>query len=78
MSGVNLRRWGSIPEVSERFRGESRGRQCSFHDIKVYGLNYNLPSNANGTSELPSEVNKLNSNLPNETNQTSECEHTEF
>ena len=25
MSGVNLGRWGSIPEVSERFRGESRG-----------------------------------------------------
>ena len=49
-----------------------------FHDTKVYRLNYNLPSKANKTSELPSEVSKLNSIVPNETNKTSECEQTEF
>ena len=47
-------------------------------NVLVYGLNYNLPSKANKTSELPSEMNKLNFNLPNETNKTSECEQTEF
>ena len=30
MPGANLSMWGSIPEGSERFRDESRGRQCSF------------------------------------------------
>ena len=30
MSGVNLSIWGSIPEGSERFSDESRGRQCFF------------------------------------------------
>ena len=49
-----------------------------FHDTKVYRLNYNLPSKANKTNGLPSEVNKLNSNLPNETNKTSEWKQTEF
>ena len=49
-----------------------------FHDTKVHRLSHNLPSKANKTSVLPSEVNKLNSNLPNETNKTSECEQTEF
>ena len=42
-----------------------------FQDTKVYGLNYNLPSKANETSQLPSEVNKLNFIMPNETNETS-------
>ena len=30
MLGVNLSIWGSIPEGSERFSDESRGRQCCF------------------------------------------------
>ena len=42
-----------------------------FHDTKVYGLDYNLPSKANKTGEFPREVNKQNSTLPNEANGTS-------
>ena len=33
MSGVNLSIWGSIPEGSERFSDESRGRQCCFMSL---------------------------------------------
>ena len=33
MSGVNLSIWGSIPEGSERFSDESRGRQCCFKSL---------------------------------------------
>ena len=33
MSGVNLSIWGSIPEGSERFSGESRGAQCCFMNL---------------------------------------------
>ena len=37
MPGVNLSMWGSIPEGSERFRDESRGRQCSFMTPRYTG-----------------------------------------
>ena len=33
MSGVNLSTWESIPEGSERFSYESRGRQCCFMSL---------------------------------------------
>ena len=33
MSGVNLSIWGSIPEGSERFSDESRGRQWCFKSL---------------------------------------------
>ena len=33
MSGVNLSIWGSIPEGSERFSDESRGRQCCLKSL---------------------------------------------
>ena len=31
MSGVSI--WGSIPEGTERFSDESRGRQCCFKSL---------------------------------------------
>ena len=33
MSGVNLSIWGSIPEGSERFSDQSRGRHCCFKSL---------------------------------------------
>ena len=88
MSGANLSIWGSVPEGRERFSDESKERQCYFISrsprcCPVSTCNascgieiYNLPNEANKTSELPREVNKLNSNFPNEKDETSElpCE----
>ena len=53
MSGVNLTIWGRIPEGSERFIDESRGRQCCFMSLaallaavvpRVHQLVHVLPS----------------------------------
>jgi len=72
MSGVDLGIWESVPEGSERFSDESRGKTMFFHEShRAYRLNYNLSNEANKTSELSCKGNKLNSNLPNETNKTS-------
>ena len=67
MSGVNLSTWGSIPEGSERFIDESRGRQCCFMSLTALLVDGIIISPTRRIKrEFSSEMNKLNSNSPNE------------